>query len=224
MRAEIRRLIREETEAYFKDSFLLDTFNRRMTIRAVELMNAHEGWFTEETTSNLVANQREYAVPEGGARLKRIVIVRQDGSTIYEAPIVRDELFSTVVFRPASGSSVGWGWHPTGRFVGSNLVLSPPPPSAITNGLRWEIEAAPARLTGDASTLALSFPDVAEDLLVYDTAIEALSSETAQTDVEPDYVAGLRDDREPFVTAWSTYIEQRWSGGRTFGTPNYYGD
>jgi hypothetical protein len=222
LRGEVRSLLRESAEGYWTNAQLLEWANQSIDLRSMELGLAVEGYLTEEASDSIVSGTRNYAIPEGGGKIRRVLIVRDDGNGTYEVPVPRDERWHSPSYRPTSAVS-GSGWRPTGRFVGSNLELTPTPRENITDGLRWEIECAGARLTGDASTLPLQFPDVAETLLIYDVVALALASENAQTELDKEYTSGLLALRDQYQDRWLAYIENRWQAP-VQGKPFYLGD
>lgn len=224
LRTEIRRLLREtdSSTSYWSDALLLDLANQCLDRLFMQLVNADEGWLTSEETQDILEDTREYAIPEGVGRLKRVVIVRDEGGD-YEVPLARDEKWGSAVHHSDS-ASLNHGAYPTYRIVGNNVVLEPKPRETITDGLRLEGEAAPPRLTGDSSTLAAGLPtDVMETVLIYDVVVAALAVEASQGDLPETYVNHLVTHKAAIDAQWRDYIERR-SAGRVFGQPFRLGD
>jgi hypothetical protein len=227
MRAEIRRLLREEVEAasYWTNAQLLDLFNQSVDLRSVELMNTDEGWLRESTTITLSEATSSYAIPEGYVgRIPRVVLLYSTGDGVAEIPLVRDERIATGVYHPPAAGGAGWGWRPTVRLEGSNLIVEPRPASVTNLSIRLEVEAMGAQLTADGSKLPLSFPDIAETLLIYDAVNLALATEHAQTSLDNEYINGLLRFHADYEKAWKLYIDQRLSRPPVFGRRHYLGD
>jgi hypothetical protein len=222
IRPAIRRLLREtdETDPYWTNALLLDLFNDSMDKRTMECALSSEGWVTDEYTANIVANQREYSLPEGAGRVKRVSIVKDD----VEYPLQREERWSQKL-DSSPITTVGWNALPSFRLVGELVVLEPPVSEAITAGLRIDNESTLARLTADGSKLSTKFPGILETLLKYDTAIGALRVESAQSATVANAALGenLLDERNEIEARWLAYIEER-TNARVFTEPMYFGD
>jgi len=225
MRAEIRRLLRETVAAdsFWSDQLLLDLFNHCMDLRASQMMSFDEGWFTDRLETDIVANQREYTVPEGSDRIKRILISRTVGNTIQEFPLYRDEMWFKPLHSTNSASAGGYGGLPTVRFQGELLYLEPPPTESITDGLIIEMEALPDRLTVDGSKLDLKFPAITETLLEYDVWDAAMGVEDAQGNVDASVRGRLQRFHQKYESAWLELVSDRFESPFT-AQPWYLGD
>jgi hypothetical protein len=222
MLAELRLILHEDTAAdsFWTDAELLAYFNQAMDLRVMEMADAHEGWMTDPYTADLVAGQVNYTLPEGAGRVKRVLIVVTSGSTTREYPLRRNQRWSQAA---TTTNTSGLDCLPTYRLMGEMLYLDPPYGKAVTGGLKIEVEAAPARLTAGSSTLAQRFPDVAESLLIYDTALIALAVEGSQGELPDGYVHHIRTVRAEYERKWKEYIESR-TMGRSFSPGLYLGD
>jgi hypothetical protein len=226
IRPAIRRLLREtdETNPYWSNALLLDIFNDEMDKHTMNLALSTEGWVTDEYVTSIVANQREYTLPEGAGRVKRVSVVRSVGGADYEVVLNRNERWSGQIYHSTSTTFAVGDPPPTFRLVGELVYIEATPREAITNGLRIDIESTVARLTGDASKLSTKFPSVLETLLKYETALGALRVEAAQGGkVDDDVKSGLEDMRDEFLPPWYAYIEERTTA-RVFTQPMYFGD
>ena len=214
LRAAIRRLLRETAAAnsFWTDATLLDLFNDALDKRFIEMVEEDEGWSVDEYTTSLVANQREYVLPEGGDRIRRVWLIRTEGGRTTEIEVGRDERPFDGVVHGVGNSAIAGNWYrPTYRLLGDLLVLEPRPDTALTDGLRVEFEAPHVKLTGDSSKIPTRYPIVLETLLKYDTAVKAFALENNQDKPDVDYVAGLREDRDAFERAFREYIKRRQS-------------
>lgn len=225
--AEIRRLLRETVAAdsFWSDADLLDAFNTAQDLRYMDLCDADEGWFTEPYVANIVANQKEYTIPEGMDRVKRVVLIFAEGGRTIEVPLTRNERWSDTTTTQSGVAAGSIGALPTYRIVGEEIWLEPPPTQARTNGIRIELEAAPARLVDGNSKIDLKWPAIAETLMIYDTWDIAVGMEDAQDLVSGNPVALGRLARvhSKLEAKWHQFIERR-SYGRTYSTPFYTGD
>jgi hypothetical protein len=226
IRADIRRLLRETDAAasYWTDVTLLMLFNDALDKRFLEMVEEDEGWAVDEYTTSLVANQREYELPDGADRVRRVWLITVDGGNTSEIEVRRDERPFDGVVHGASNNAVAGRWYrPTYRLLGELLVLEPRPDTAVTNGLRVEFEAPQPKLTGDASKIPARYPVVLETLLKYDTAIKAFALENNQDRSDEGYIVGLREDRDAFEKAFKSFIARRQSSV-TFSRPLQLGD
>jgi hypothetical protein len=223
--ADIRLMLRESTAAtsYWTDPQLLLLFNNQMDMRALQLQNAVEGYFTTSTTSNIVSGTASYALPEGTGRPRRVLLRRTFGSDTQDIPLTRDEKWDRPVYNAASGADYNYA-VPTYKLHGANVVLSPTPTSSITNGLVVEYECLPDRLVNTTDKISLAFPDITETLLIYDTVVAAFDMEASQNDLAPEYTAGIRLFHATLTSQWEQYIELRTQGSPVRGTPFYLGD
>ncbi len=226
MLAEIRELLRETTAAtsYWSDALLLILFNQAMDLRVMQLAESHEGWVTDSLVTDIVADQREYSLPEGAGRVKRIIRIFSPGTTnAVEQPLIRNERWSDATPVQSGVTALGGGGTvPTYRMLGELIILEPTPQESITDGLKIECEFAPSRFTTGTDKLDLRFPDSTETLLIYDSVVAALENEAAQGN-EPENLEDMRRARQRYESIWASYIEQR-TYGRVFSEPFYMGD
>lgn len=224
IRSDIRTLLRETTAAdsYWTDAELLLYANLCQDMRASQMIEAHEGWFTDRFETDLVAGQGEYTIPEGTDRVKRVLLKYED--TGLELPLARNERWSDSVVN-ADTSAVGTlgGVTPTYRFVGEVLLLEPQPTVSRTNGLVLEVESLPARLTGDASKFDLKYPSMFETLLTFDVWDMALGVEDAQGNADVSVRGRLQGAHARVEAAFTAAVQMR-SFGRTFSKPYNLGD
>lgn len=162
----------------------------------MQLATLDEGWVTDQYYANLVADQREYPVPEGAGRIKRVSLLWTRGQTTWEVPLERREYWGEPVAHTAGQGSIDT-YRPTYQLQGNLIILEPAPGFAQSNALMIDLELAPNRLTGDADEIDLRFPDVMETLLTYDTAVMALQIEKSQ-DGARDAVGEIMDDIRGF--------------------------
>jgi hypothetical protein len=224
MLVELRRLLREETasKSFWDDPQLLDMFNASIDERVMQLATVDESWVTDEYYTSIVAGQREYPLPEGVGRVKRVMLLRTQGSRVTEIPLLRNERWSqpavhgepTVPFNQ---------YKPSYRLLGNLLLLEPWPTVSETNGLRIDLESAPARLASAGDKLALRFPDIMETVLIYDTAVVALAQQNSQGAVGTADLPTLEKKQASLSARFAEYVTDR-TEGRVAGPGLYLGD
>src|SRR3989304_199527 len=201
----VRRYLQEPTasKSHWDDNFVKQVFNTSYRKRCVDLIRAHEGYFTIIGTRDLVADQDRYAWPSGFMRLLKLEIVRSDDSRI---PLQREERHYGA-FRPSStGGATQDTYLPTFRPVGSGFVLEPPPATDVTNGLYMEWLGVPEELTADDDPLHSDFPTILDELLVLDTAITLFDAEGMQ---ESGLMRTLLRNRAEWEETWLQFINSR---------------
>lgn len=219
----LRETVAADSE--WSDADLLVFANQALDLRSMQLGLTEGGYLTQRVTANLVADQRAYSVPEGTDVVRAVYILQTVGDRSYEVPIyINEQIYSPVSITSPGGTNLGW--RPTGRLVGAEIYLEPPPPEALTNGLIWHVEALGARLTTGSSTLPSYFPSTAETLLSYDVWEIAMGVEDA-TDLENEAdasgVARLRATHRKLERAWEDSIDRRFDAP-VRGVPFYTGD
>jgi hypothetical protein len=218
LRAEIYTLLREtEGASFWTPAQLLVLFNSALDHRVMQLATLDEGWVTDEYETDLVEDQREYPLPEGAGRVKRVVIQHTTGGVKHERECHRDEQWGKNVYHGIGATSIE-SYHPTFRLQGNLIVLEPKPEFGATDGLRIDLELAPDRLSQDSSKIDLRFPDVMETLLVYDTVILALKMEHSLGRLPEDYLNHLMSFQKEYEAAFIDYCTDR-TEGRFFGQP-----
>jgi len=218
IRSDIRTLLRETTgsTSFWSDAELLIYANTALDLRAYQLMDAHEGWLSERFTTDIVADQKEYTLPAGHDRVKRILLRFNEGSRSREIPLVRFERWSEPMYE--GSSSTGVGSVSSYRLVGNLIYLEPPPTRNETNGLVIEMESLPDRLDEDTDTLDVRFPSFMETLLTYDTWDIALGVEDAQGNVDPQTRGRLQRFHQKLEGMFNDVTAIR-SHGRVFSSP-----
>lgn len=199
----MRRQLKEPDSPYWTRELLVDLFNEQKDLREMQLHEAHEGFSKRVYTTNLVAGQAFYELPDGQGRLKRV-------SKLYTAqqrwkPLIRAERW----FSPSSTNTDASEYADFSfRVIGNFIVLEPTPGTAETDALRIEIEEATARLESDNQSLPPDWPLFTETLLVLDTVIAAYGVEEAQ-DEEVKIPPWVTRRRTRFEGQWDAYINTR---------------
>lgn len=209
LRTDIRRWLNDEdaTTPHWSDADLLAFFNESKDEREMELLGTHEGYSIFRYNDDLVAGQQEYALPEEAGRIKTVFIVDSGGDK--KRAIHQDRQFSGTY----QGDNTEAGYNAfTYSLKDNHLFLYPCPSASVTDGLQLEIEIATDRIASDSDKLPDSWPPFAETLLVFDTAISALSQQaTAEGDLGDSQLNFLLRRRSRYEERWLDYIATRTS-------------
>lgn len=223
---QIYPLLRENSSGYWSSTLLLALANHALDQRALELGEAHEGWISQAYLADTVANQREYALPEGTERVRAVYLRYDRGGQISELQLARNDRIGQDYYQPAVGTSYSEGGiRPEYRILDNLLVIEPPDPETRTEGLRLELDALPPRLTGDSSKLSLLWPMSTETLLVYDVAMMALGVEDSQGNQDDQQQAHneLKRFHRRIEASWREIIAVR-NQSRVYGEAFNLGD
>ena len=216
LRAEIRRVLKEPdpNNSGWNNDMIADAFNRNKDAREMDLQDTGEGISITIHKASLVANQPDYSIPPQGSRLRRVLRFI-DSQSLY-IPLEREEL--QVYNTYTGGSYSDEDYIPTYRRIDNHFILTPPPSNNITDGLRIEMESATSRITADNQALPDSWPHFGETLLIYDTAIELLDIEFAQSPPPEGLLSSLVATRAKYEQRWQKYISTL-SFGPKFAQP-----
>lgn len=192
----LRILGEEANRTVFEPETLLELFNQEMDLRALELLEAHEGFSRWVWREDLQKNKRFYELPSG---MGRPLEVRVKNSGVF-VPVYRAERLFTATTEPGDATV------PTCRLMKGRLELDPPPTITTTKGLEVTGEDLWPRLEDDGDALPESWPVLSETLLQLDTALAALGVEEAMDDT-PDGIMYLLRRRSRYERRWLEYIE-----------------
>lgn len=223
---QIYPLLRETSAGYWSSTLLLSLANHALDQRALELGEAHEGWITQAYLADTVAQQREYALPEGTERVRAVYLRYTSGNTVEELQLSRNDRIGQDYYSPDVQTSYRQGGvRPQWRALDNLILIEPPTPETLTGGLRLEIDALPPKLTGDSSVLSLLWPMSTETLLVYDTVLLALGVEDSQGNQDDNTQAHsqIKSFHRRLESSWREMIAVR-NQSRVYGTPYCLGD
>ena len=207
IRTDIRRWLNDEdsTSPHWSDADLLAFFNECKDHREMDLFDQHEGWGVYRYSDNLVAGQQEYALPEETGRIRTLFIVDSGGDM--KRAIQQDRQFT--------GSYLGDDTQASSNLFtyslkDNHVFLYPCPSESVTNGLQLELEALTDRIANDSDKIPDSWPGFAETLLVFDTAIAALSQQaSAEGDLGEGQIQFLVRHRARYEDSWDQYTASR---------------
>lgn len=224
MRPEIYRLLRESENEnpYWDATLLLQLLNEERDRLDAHFAELFEGYNVLSVTTNIVADQAHYMLPQDCNRLLRVCRLFTDSG--YEIPLERLELWSEPTIVPG-GSNVGSSnFLPTYRTEDQWIVLSPVPGEAVTNGLKLYYERALTKVDDDDDQVILpAWPYIAELYLKTAVAVAAFEIEGTMGAEQPGYYTSLVKKRDELMAKIEEYAETR-SFGRNFGTPYTQGD
>lgn len=220
--ADIRRLLREDTTDFWSQADLLQLFNENMDLRVLDLAAADEGWNVGTFKTSVVADQREYSLPEGAGRLKRLLWSVDDASSSTgsrETPMERNE---RVWSSSGASTDLTRSGVPTFMLEDNLIILEPTPSTARTNGLWIQCEYTPARL-GASDKLDLRFPGEMETMLILDTAVAAMTIEGAASGEGPAGLQFAIARQSRYEAGFLQFIQDR-SSSPVYTVPYTLGD
>jgi hypothetical protein len=219
-RDRVRRWLHELTadKSFWSDSFIDQQINASYRRRSGQLVMAHEGFFTNTATRDLVDAQERYAWPPGFERLLKMEIIRVDGTRV---PIERNERHYSVNFVNAGGTGQD-SYLPNYRPIGGGFVLEPPPGETVEDGVRIEFHGLPAALIADGDSWHPDFPRSFDEIVILDTTVACLDSENLMESGAVRSVLRMRSDWE---FDWERYVDSRMiSTNKIFPFAPHYGD
>ena len=154
--------------------------------------NELQDYFVTTTNHNLVAAQREYALPADHLRTKMFEYVRQDVTIpmrrrrrAADANYTSGSLFNAV------------NEQPDFDFEGDNFIIEPTPQVSKTNGIKQTYYQTYTKLTVDADEINSNFKDIWMDVVVLDAAWALHSQvESLGGKVSTDIKDRLKDARD----------------------------
>lgn len=171
----------------------------------MHLFEQHEGYGVQRYDANLVAGQQEYVLPEEAAKI-RTVFIRDSGGA-YKRAIQQDRQYTGGYLGDDTQASSNQFSY---QMLDNHMFLYPAPSESVTNGIQYHLETASDRIANDSDKLPDSWPPFVETLLIYDTAISALSQQaTAEGDLGESQIQWLIRVRRPYEELWDEYTASR---------------
>lgn len=203
-RDRVRRWLHElaADKSFWSDSFIDQQINVSYRRRSGQLVMAHEGFFTNTATRDLVSGQERYAWPPGFERLLKMEIIRVDGTRV---PIERDERHYRVNYAETGGGNQD-SYLPTYRPIGGGVVLEPPPQQTVTDGLRIEFHGLPAAIVANGDSFHPDFPRSFDEIVILDSVVACLDSENL---METGAVRSVLRMRMDWEFDFERYIDSR---------------
>jgi len=192
----VRRWLHELSpdNSFWSNTFISQQLN-------ANLVMAHEGYFTNVATRDIVADQERYAWPPGFERCLKMELVRSDGTTV---PVERWERHYTS--NSPTGASGQDLYAATWRPIGGGFVLEPTPATAVTDGIRIEYHGLPTQMQADGDSMHADFPRSFDELIVLDAVIACMDSENQ---IETGAMRTAVRHRMEWDIDFSRYIDSR---------------
>lgn len=222
MRPEIYRLLREtETEnPFWSPTDLMQLVNECRDEVEARLAENYEGYREKAVTTDIVAGQAHYQVPEDCNRILRVERRYDDGRVF---PMERMDRYAEATIAPG-GSSSGVMDQFTYRMEDEHIVLEPVPSDNYTDGLQISYEWAMTKIDDDQDDVTpRSWPFFTETLLKYMVVVAAFEMEGAQGQTNTPYYTSYIKKRDILMGQLMEYAETR-SYGRQHRTPYWLGD
>ena len=167
--ADLRTLVRIEVrdpDGYtYVDADVDYAINQAYRKTFQRVANVLQDYFVTTTTHSLVADQREYALPDDHLRTKSFEYVRGT-ETI---PMFRRKRFADS--NPTGNSLVSANAiPPTFDYEGNNFVVEPTPRINAANAIKHTYYATYTKLTTDDQNIHSNFKDIWIDVLVLEAA------------------------------------------------------
>jgi hypothetical protein len=169
--------------------------------RCANLVMAHEGYFTNVATRDMIAHQERYAWPPGLERETKMELVRTDGTTV---PLERQERHYSVNFSDVDNTQDAY--VPTWRPIGGGFVLEPAPGETVPEGIRLEYYGLPTLMQADGDSMHADFPRSFDELVVLDSVIACMDSENL---METGAMRTAIRQRTDWEMDWERYIDSR---------------
>jgi hypothetical protein len=203
LRDRVRRWLHELApgNSFWSDTFIDQQINVSYRRRSANLVMAHEGYFTNVATRDLVADQERYAWPPGHERALKMELVRTDGTTV---PLERQERHYSVNFSDVNNTQDSY--VPTYRPIGGGFVLEPSPGETVSDGIRIEYYGLPTLMQSDGDSLHPDFPRSFDELVVLDSVIACMDSENM---METGAMRTAIRQRSDWEVDWERFIDTR---------------
>jgi hypothetical protein len=146
---------------------------------SMPLVMAGEGYFETTTNLNIVENQESISLASLTPSFWSVSVLWRKLSTGYQ-PLKKNE--QRYKFISTIGIGAGDTYIPEYRHRGTNLILTPAPIAAATDGLKMDyvyIPTFPNQLSVDGFTFDVNFPTIFELNIKLRSAIKLLESKDA---------------------------------------------
>jgi hypothetical protein len=203
LRDRVRRWLHELApgNSFWSDTFIDQQINVSYRRRCANLVMAHEGYFINVATRDMIADQERYAWPPGHERTTKMELVRTDDTTV---PIERQERHYSVKFTEVNNTQDSY--VPTWRPIGGGFVLEPAPGETVVDGIRLEYHGLPTLMQGNGDSMHADFPRSFDELVVLDAVIACMDSENL---METGAMRTAIRQRTDWEFDWERYIDSR---------------
>lgn len=191
LRTHTRVYLDEVSPADWTDSQI----NREVNYAYLELYTAivetYDAYYRQVSTSNLVADQQEYELPEDFFKVQRLEVKYDSAGDYYKAGV-----FDFRQLRLAYDTTgVGNPSRPIYEISGNYIRLLPVPDESITSGLRLEYVKTISELSSDTSTIDIPFANRYARLIPLGAAAQLLrkgqQEEAVAAKYQEDFMIGI---------------------------------
>lgn len=185
LRTTTRMYLDEVSAADWSDAQIDEQINYKYLEVYTAVIDTFEDYYRTKSTTNLIANQQEYALPSDFYKMRRLEAQYVDGADFYK--VTRFE-FDQVLTRSVQSSQIGSTSKPNYYLSGTFLGLLPIPTQSITNGLvMWYIKQVP-ELSSNTDQIDIPFPDRYAGMIPKAAAAELLRKGQQEEDVAAKYL------------------------------------
>lgn len=154
---------RDPDGVLFQDPEKIYNINQAYRITFQEIANSLKDYFVLPVLEDIVANQREYELPEDFLRMVRAEIII--GNTW--APMKRYQRGYASNYSGSGSSGISFSYNvPTFDFEGNNFILEPTPKLDVADGMRWTYAQAAVDLIDLTDEIHAGFKDIWRDVVV----------------------------------------------------------
>ena len=191
IRTSVRYEVRDPDGVTHDDVHVDYAINQAYRKVFMDVVNVIEDYFVSSVTFSLVANQREYPLPEDHIRTKRVQYVRGNN----KKPLYRRRRHADSVSVTSGGSNSFCEYD----FEDENIIFEPPPGRDEEDAIIHEYYRECIDLVDDDDEVDEGFKAIWVDLLVLETAWALQSGlESLGGRVSTDLVDRLKDLRKTF--------------------------
>jgi hypothetical protein len=167
IRNQIRSKLNETSEKFWKDDDINTTINYIYRDLINKIAEAFEGYFGETATTDFIANQSRYTIPDNFKKIQQIRVKYVSTNDWVICQRVDKETIN-----PDSDFSQG---SPIYYLFGNEFGILPSPSTTVTNGLEIDYIEEPDDISADDEVLAV--PVAYHQLLLYGALADLLSED-----------------------------------------------
>lgn len=202
---ECRTILDETSEADWSDSQIHTAINYAYLEMYTAVIDTYEDYYRTVSTTSLIEDQQEYAIPSDMYKLRRIEVKYDADDDFVKARLYKmdqyTQMFDTLTY---SATNI-----PIYELSGDYIRLLPIPSETVANGLRLIYIATQANMTDDDDEINIPFADRYAKYIVWGACAMLLSKgqqeETVSSKYEDLFQVGLEKMK--------TELENRYADG-----------
>lgn len=162
----------EAARSFFSPRLTKTAINLSYRRRCEQMIRTAENFFVQTAVRDIVALQEFYSFPPGLVTLKKLELIRVDGTRV---PILR---FERHFLNLDSTNGIDYEYiSPRYQLISGGFRIEPVSLNTMTDGLRIEYTFMPGPLGSPGDMLHPDYPEIFSDLIALDAAITLLDSE-----------------------------------------------